>query len=121
MTTNPVDPVAELEREAARSASPRISCLRYLLYGIAWILLYVLTLSLASDAVANRLHERAMAGQGSLVEGYGAFIALVAFPVVMPAGLLLSLTVLVFLRRVWVFLLLGFLIALAAAVIPVLL
>lgn len=90
-------------------------CLHYLLYAAGWILLYVVTLEAVAGLVVRRLGSQG----GSGVEGYGAYVAFVAFMLVMPIGLLISCAVVAIWRRVIAAMALAVVIAVAAALAPV--
>jgi hypothetical protein len=80
-----------------------------------WLILYVCTLQVTATIVMNRF-----LGQAS-GEGYGAYVSIMGFLVIMPIGLLVSCVVLAVWRRVVVFLVLAVVIAAAAGFAPVIL
>jgi hypothetical protein len=89
-------------------------CLHYLLYAAGWLLLYGVTLGAVAGLVSRRYES-----QGSGAEGYGAYVAIVGFMLVMPIGLLISCAVIAVWRRVVVAMALAVVIAVAAAMAPV--
>lgn len=96
-----------------RSAKP--GCLHYGLGIAGWLFLYVCTLEVAATIATHRLLGPASG------EGYGAYVSIVGYLVIMPAGLLVSCVVFAVCRRVSVFLMLAVVIAAAAGLAPVML
>ena len=93
----------------------RLGCLQIALCIVAWIFLYVCTLGAAATIVTNRLLGTASG------EGYGAYVSIVGFLVIMPIGLLVSCVVLAVWKRVPIFLALAVVIAAATGFAPVIL
>lgn len=96
--------------EYARSA---VSGLRYAVCCVVWVALFALTLGLLSDLIGKHVLPR------SAGEGYGTYVAVVGFLVLMPVGLLLSSIALAAWKRAWVFLLLALVLAALTALAPV--
>jgi len=91
---------------------PRRGCLQYAFYLAAWVFLYAGTLE-----VAGTITVRQFLGQES-VEGYGAYLALVGYMVIMPAALLVSCVVFAVWKRAWIALMLAVIVAAATALAP---
>lgn len=87
--------------------------LRYALDCAGWVVLFVLSLGAASDAL-----DQLVVPAPSRAD-YAAYVAIVGFLIVMPLGLIVGSLVPGIWRRSWLFWLLAPLLAAATAVFPV--
>jgi hypothetical protein len=99
---------------SGQSIPQKPGCLHYLLYAAGWLLLYGVTLGAVASLVVRRYES-----QGSGAEGYGAYVGLIGIMLVMPIGLLISCAVFAIWRRVIVAMVLAVVIAVAAAMAPI--
>lgn len=106
------------EDGSAASRSPgerrRLGCLHYLFYGVAWLFVYGCVLGIGAT-LGTRYYLNANSG----VEGYGAYVSLVGYMLVMPVGFLISAAVFAIWRRLWIALALAAVIAGITAIAPI--